>query len=402
MAKREDKQQQIQELLKQAETGTKDVFESDKYREYLSTMSKFHNYSFRNTMLIMMQKPEASYIAGYTAWQTKFKRQVQRGEKGIQIVGYAPKNIKAEEARKDQHGNIVYGADGKAEMATVTRQVPYFVPVYVYDISQTEGEPLPQLVNELDGSVTAYNELLATLHEVSPFPIEFEQIEGRTTKGYADLVNNRIVINEGMSQRQTIKTAIHEITHADLHAPELNLTMNDRTDRRTQEVEAESTAFVVCAHYGINTSDYTFPYLANWSSSKELKELQSSLDRIQKQAADLIDRIDTRLSELQKEREQSVFQDITPEKALEIINTYNDNQDRRRTDETLDSLKFDNDIDLDREKTPEQLGFRDNSKAPIDNSKMSMAERFADAKSEAERRNNLADKQQQKETEREV
>ena len=296
-----DKQQQVQALLKQAEDGARAVFESENYRNYLSTMSKFHNYSFRNTLLIYMQKPEASYVAGYVAWQKNFNRQVQKGEKGIQIVGYTPKNVNQEQEKRDEQGNPVIGADGKPETETVNRKIPYFTPVYVYDVSQTEGEPLPRLVNELDGSVEAYNDLMTALREVSPFPIVFEDIKGGAN-GYCSPAEQKIAVRQGMSEVQTVKTAIHEITHADLHAPEIDTALENRKDRRTKEVEAESTAFIVCNHYGIDTSDYSFGYLASWSSTKELTELQSSLDTIQKQANELIDRIDNRLAELQKDR----------------------------------------------------------------------------------------------------
>jgi len=324
MAKNDDK---LKALLEQAEQGTKDVFESDRYRNYLATMSKFHSYSFRNSLLILMQKPEASYVAGYSAWQKKFKRQVQRGENGIQIVGYTPKKVNVEQEKKDSTGKTVIGADGKPEKETVSRQIPYFTPVYVYDVSQTEGEPLPQLVNELNGSVEAYQDLMQAITEVSPFPISFEDIKGGA-KGFCDPLAQRIAIQQGMSEAQSVKTAIHEVTHADLHAPEVNLSLNDRTDRRTREVEAESTAFVVCSHYGIDTSDYTFPYLASWSSTKELNELQSSLETIQKQAGELIDKIDSRLAELQKNREKDLFTEITPDQVKDLVTAFENKTDR--------------------------------------------------------------------------
>ncbi len=324
MAKNDDK---LRELLERAEQGTKEVFESDNYRNYLATMSKFHSYSSRNSLLILLQKPEASYVAGYSAWQKKFNRQVQKGEKGIQIIGYTPKKVTVDQERTDSNGNPIIGADGKPVTDKVTKQIPAFMPVYVYDVSQTAGEPLPQLVNELDGSVEVYQDLMQSIREASPFPISFEDIQGGA-RGYCDPLNQKIVIQQGMSEAQTIKTAIHEVTHADLHAPELNLALNDRTDRSTREVEAESTAFVVCNHYGIDTSDYTFPYLATWSSTKELKELQSSLDTIQRQAGELIDRIDNRLSELQKNREQQLFTEITPDKVKELVQAYDEKADR--------------------------------------------------------------------------
>ena len=435
MAKNDDK---LKELLERAEQGTKEVFESDKYRLYLATMAKFHSYSSRNSLLILLQKPEASYVAGYTAWQKKFNRQVQKGEKGIQIIGYTPKKIDVEQEKKDSSGKAIIGADGKPVMEKVTKQIPAFMPVYVYDVSQTAGEPLPQLINELDGSVEVYQDLLQAIKEVSPFPISFEDIQGGA-KGYCDPANQKIVVNQGMSEAQTIKTSIHEVTHADLHAPELNLALNDRTDRRTREIEAESTAFVVCNHYGIDTADYTFPYLATWSSTKELKELQSSLDTIQKQAAELIDRIDNRLAELQKNRENQLFTEVTPDQVKELVQAYDEKADRpfgkylaqnqdngkwiavddsthdcnveefsdrktaidwlagkfemseyydRLEAERSNSLKFDNDIDLDREKTRDQLGFRDAGKAEQTQTqkRMSMKDRFAAAQAEADRR----------------
>lgn len=307
MAKNDDK---LKTLLEQAEQGTREVFESDRYRNYLATMSKFHLYSFRNSLLILMQKPEASYVAGYSAWQKKFKRQVQRGEKGIQIIGYTPKKVTVEQEKKDSTGNVILGADDRPEKETISLQIPYFTPVYVYDVSQTKGEPLPQLINELSGSVDEYQNLMQAITEISPFPITFEDIKGNA-RGYCDPLVQKIAIQQGMSEAQSVKTAIHEITHADLHAPEVNLSLNDRTDRRTREIEAESTAFVVCSHYGIDTSNYTFPYLASWSSNKELTELQSSLEIIQKQAGELIDKIDTRLVKLQKDRETDLFTEVT-------------------------------------------------------------------------------------------
>lgn len=386
MPKNNDK---LKELLEQAEQGTKAVFESENYRNYLATMSKFHSYSFRNSLLILMQKPEATHVAGYAAWKKKFNRQVQRGESGIQIVGYSPRKVNVEQEKKDSSGNTIIGADGKPVMEKVTRQVPSYVPVSVFDVSQTEGEPLPQLVNELNGSVEAYQDLMQAIRDVSPFPVSFEEIQGGA-KGFCDPVTQRIVIQQGMSEAQSVKTAIHEVTHADLHAPEQNLILADRTDRRTREIEAESTAFVVCEHYGIDTSDYTFPYLASWSSSKELAELQSSLETIQKQAGDLIDKIDTRLTELQKDREKDLFTEITPDQVKTLASSFE--KEDRRHEEMLDTVRFDGDIDLDREKTREQLGFRDQNKeqpkaAQEPQMKISMKERMAAAQAEADRRN---------------
>lgn len=351
MADKADKQKKIDSLLKAAEEGIRDVFESDRYLQYLKTMSKFHHYSFRNNILIHAQRPSASFVAGYAAWQKKFNRHVLRGEKGIQIIGYAPVKKKIEVEVKDSTGNTVYVHDsnGNKKPATQTEEytIPSYIPVYVYDISQTDGEPLPTLITELTGDVSEYAHLLQAITTSSPFPIYFEKISG-DVKGYCDPISRKIAIKEGMSEIQTIKTALHEITHADLHAPEQNLELSNRTDRRTREIEAESTAFVVCSHYNIDTSDYSFGYLASWSSGKELSELKNSLDTIQKQAHDLISRIDDNLN-LLKEKELSVNQSIAENKMAEA----------RHYTEVLDSVRFDGDIDLDREKTREQLGFKD-------------------------------------------
>lgn len=353
-----DKQEQVKELLKRAEDGARAVFESDRYRNYLKTMSKFHNYSFRNTLLIYLQKPQASYVAGYVAWQKNFKRQVQKGEKGIQIVGYTPKNVMQEQEKKDAQGNVIHGSDGRPETETVTRKIPYFAPMYVYDVSQTEGEPLPRLVNELDGSVEAYQDLMTALREVSPFPIVFEDIHGGAN-GYCSPTDQKIAIRQGMSEAQTVKTTIHEITHADLHAPEIDLAIGDKKDRRTKEVEAESTAFIVCNHYGIDSSNYTFGYLATWSSTKELTELQNSLDTIQKQANELIDRIDTRLIELQKDRSTEITNPAIPDKSV----TVEEMQQYGYTDKSMLPLDTARATELFNENNPVYLLYSDNTKA---------------------------------------
>lgn len=331
MAKTE-KENKVQQLTEKLEQGIKDVFESENYKDFLKFMSKFHNYSYGNTLLILMQKPEASLVAGYKTWQNKFKRQVKRGERGIAILAPAPyKTVKTVEKIDPDTKKPILDQDGKPVLEE--REVTYckFKVVHVFDISQTEGEPVPFIEDELTGDVANYDLLFESLRSVSPFPIFFEEIQGMA-KGYCSPKERKIVLRPGMDQAQNIKTAIHEITHADLHAEDA-LTMAKR-DRNTEEVQAESVAFIVCSHYGIDASDYSFNYLANWSSGKELKELKQSLDTIQRQAADLIDRIDKKFFELQQEYQ-------------------------RRQNETLDTVRFDNDIDLDKEKTREQLGFND-------------------------------------------
>lgn len=288
----------IKELFTRIENGTRAVFESEEYKRFLSVMSKFHRYSFRNSMLILLQNPEATYVAGYRQWQQKFKRQVRKGERGINIIAYAPQKIHKKVTLTDPDGKPLLDADGNVRTEQQEVTIPAFVPAFVFDVSQTEGEPLPEWVGkELTGKITGYSQLLRALQDVSPFPIAFEKMNGNEN-GYCSPMKQHIGIRIGMSEAQTIKTIIHEITHADLHAPD-SLTVSSGKDRHTKEVEAESCAYIVCEKYGIDSSDYTFPYLASWSSGKELDELHASLDTIQKQAADLIDRIDQRLLELQ-------------------------------------------------------------------------------------------------------
>lgn len=310
----EKRQNKIDDLLKEVQEGTKEVFESEKYKSFLKTMSKFHHYSFRNNLLIAFQKPNATYVAGYKAWQTKFKRQVEKGEKGIEILGYTPYHRTEIVQVKDKNGKPVLDNNGEVKTEKKKIIIPSFSPVHVFDISQTSGEPLPELINELDGTVEAYNQLFNAISSVSKYKVEFEDIVGGA-KGYCDYSNKKIAINNNMSEVQNIKTLIHEITHADFHVPEIEQSI--KKDRRTREVEAESTAFVVSNHYGIDTSEYSFGYLAGWSSGKELEELQNSLEIIQKQANELIDRVDKKLLELQKDIVIENSKDIQKEVGIE-------------------------------------------------------------------------------------
>lgn len=293
------KQEKINSLFQKIEQGCRDVFASDTYRRYLSTMAKFHNYSFRNSLLIFAQNPEATAVAGYSAWKNKFKRQVRAGEKGIQILGYSPRKIRRNVPVLDARGQQVI-QDGKPLTEERIIEVPEYFPCYVFDVSQTDGEPLPTLLTNLSDSVDGFHDLFQAISDCSPFPIFFDSLPP-DTRGYCSPKEQKIVIRQGLPEAQTIKTAIHEITHADLHAP-VGL-VPQKKDRATKEVEAESTAYIVCDRYGIDTSDYSFPYLASWSSSKELPELQQSLSTIQKQAAELIDRIDKRLEQIRLQKE---------------------------------------------------------------------------------------------------
>ena len=313
--------QQVREITDKLEQGIKELFESERFKEYLRTMSKFYNYSFNNTLLIAMQKPEATYVAGYTSWQRNFDRQVLKGEKGIKILAPAPYKAQEEREKIDPlTQKPVIGTDGKAVTETVEVLRPAFKVVSVFDVSQTDGKELPDIiVDELKGTVENYEAFFDALKQVSPVPISFEDIPGGA-KGFFSPVESRIAIQEGMSEIQTVKTAIHEIAHAKLHAvkPDEKTAPEDRKDRHTKEVEAESVAYTVCQRYGIETSDYSFGYIAGWSSGKETKELKSSLDTIRKTAAEMIEGIDAKLKVLLAEKAQSVEQEAVPEEKLEV------------------------------------------------------------------------------------
>ena len=305
MAESKTEKQKVQEITEKLEQGIKELFESEKYKTYLNTMSKFHNYSFNNTMLIAMQKPDATLVAGFKAWQKNFDRHVKKGEKGIRILAPAPYKIKEEQEKLDPvTGEIMLDKNGMPVTEEVEIKIPAFRVVPVFDVSQTDGKELPDIgVNELSGSVEDYEDFMQALTEVSPVPITYEDIDG-DAKGYFHTTDHRIAIQEGMSQSQTVKTAIHEVAHAKLHDRERNQDIDavlDK-DRNTKEVEAESVAYTVCQHFGIDTSDYSFGYIAGWSSDRDMKELKSSLDTIRKTASELITGIEDRLAELQKDR----------------------------------------------------------------------------------------------------
>lgn len=305
--------QQVREITDKLEQGIKELFESERFKEYLRTMSKFYNYSFNNTLLIAMQKPEATYVAGYTSWQRNFDRQVMKGEKGIKILAPAPYKAQEEREKIDPvTQKPVIGADGKTVTETVEVLRPAFKVVSVFDVSQTDGKELPDIiVDELKGTVENYEAFFDALRQESPVPISFEDTPGGA-KGFFSPVESRIAIQEGMSEIQTVKTAIHEIAHAKLHAvkPDEKAAPEDKKDRHTKEVEAESVAYTVCQRYGIETSDYSFGYIAGWSSGKETKELKSSLDTIRKTAAEMIEGIDAKLKVLLAEKAQSAEMEV--------------------------------------------------------------------------------------------
>ena len=299
--------EKLKEITDRLEQGIMELFDSERYKEYLRVMSKFHNYSFNNTLLIAMQKPDASLIAGFTAWKNQFQRNVKKGEKGIKIIAPSPFKIKQETKKNNpQNQKPVIGRDGKPVTEEKEITIPAYKVVSVFDVSQTEGKELPDIaVDALTGDVEQYSDFFAALEKTSPVPIGFEKIEGGA-HGYYHLEDKRIALDEGMSELQTLKTAIHEIVHAKLHDIDLNAPKDEqqpRVDRRTREVEAESVAYTVCQHYGLDTSDYSFGYVAGWSSGRELAELKSSLETIRSAAADIINSIDGHIAELQKQHE---------------------------------------------------------------------------------------------------
>ena len=307
--------EKLKEITDRLEQGITELFESERYREYLRVMSKFHNYSFNNTLLIAMQKPDASLVAGFSAWKNNFGRNVMKGQKGIKIIAPSPYKVKQEMKKIDPHTQQpIIGKDGKPVTEEKEITIPAYKVVSIFDVSQTEGKELPDIaVDELTGDVERYRDFFAALEKTSPVPIGFEQIPG-SSHGYYHLEDKRIAIQEGMSELQTLKTAIHEIAHAKLHDIDLNAPENEqqpRVDRRTREVEAESVAYTVCQHYGLDTSDYSFGYVAGWSSGRELSELKSSLETIRSAAAEIINSIDETLAELSKaqDKEQTAGQE---------------------------------------------------------------------------------------------
>ena len=330
----------LKEITDRLEQGIKELFDCDRYKEYLRVMSKFHNYSFNNTLLIAMQKPDASLVAGFQSWKNNFKRNVVKGEKGIKILAPSPFKIKQEMEKIDPATQKpVIGADGKPVKEEKEITIPAFKVVSVFDVSQTEGKELPDIaVDMLTGDVECFKDVFAALEKTSPVPIGFEKIEGNS-HGYYHLEEKRIAIDEGMSELQTIKTAIHEIAHAKLHDIDPNAPKEEqagRPDRRTREVQAESVAYAVCQHYGLDTSDYSFGYVAGWSSGRELDELKSSLETIRSTAAEIINSIDEHLQEIQKERDKEQAQKGTTIEAAEPDKDTFSIYQLKRGDETRD------------------------------------------------------------------
>lgn len=320
MADNNTEKQRVQELTNKLEQGLQDLFNSDSYRNYLSTMSKIHNYSFNNTLLIAMQKPDATLVAGYKAWQKNFERHVNKGEKAIRILAPAPYKIKEERDKIDPvTQELLLDKDGNPQKEEVEITIPAFRAVSVFDLSQTDGKPIPELTaKELLSDVEGYQDMIRAVEAISPVPIELEEIAG-DSKGYYDREAKRIAVQENMSESQTLKTMIHEVAHSKLHSKEVEQDEQMRKDRNTKEVEAESVAYTVCQHFGVDTSDYSFGYIAGWSSGRDTKELRASMDTIRRTASELITGIEEQLQELQRNRE--VSQEQTKESILLIQNT---------------------------------------------------------------------------------
>ena len=319
MVDNQTEKQKVQELTDKLERGLTELFSSDSYKNYLSTMSKFHNYSFNNTLLIAMQKPEASLVAGYKAWQKNFERHVNKGEKAIRILAPAPYKIKEERDKIDPvTQEIMLDRDGNPQKEEVEITIPSFRAVSVFDVSQTDGKPIPQLeAKELLSDVEGYQDMIHAVEAVSPVPIEMEEIAGES-KGYFDREARCIAVQENMSESQTLKTMIHEVAHSMLHNKEVEQDEQARKDRNTKEVEAESIAYTVCQHFGVDTSEYSFGYIAGWSSGRDTKELKSSMDTIRRTASELITGIEKQLEEIRRDREVSLEQ--TKESILLIQN----------------------------------------------------------------------------------
>lgn len=317
MAENNTEKQRVQELTDKLEQGLQDLFNSDSYRNYLSTMSKFHNYSFNNTLLIAMQKPDATLVAGYKAWQKNFERHVNKGEKAIRILAPAPYKIKEERDKIDPvTQEILLDKDGNPKKEEVEITIPAFRAVSVFDVAQTDGKPIPELAaKELLSDVEGYQDMIRAVEAISPVPIELEEIAG-DSKGYYDREAKRIAVQENMSESQTLKTMIHEVAHSKLHSKEVEQDEQMRKDRNTKEVEAESVAYTVCQHFGIDTSDYSFGYIAGWSSGRDTKELRASMDTIRRTVSELITGIEEQL-----QRNREVSQEQIKESILLIQNT---------------------------------------------------------------------------------
>ena len=291
----ETRQEKVKIITDTLEKGIKDLFDSAKYKDYLSKMSKLHNYSFNNSMLILLQMPDATMVASITAWNKDFHRYVNKGEHGIMIL--APCNYKKPTARPlfDKDGNPEKDENGSPLYTVEYSDVRTYKPAYVYDVSQTNGEPVPRLgEDELEGKVDNYDKIMAALKAVATVDIAYEVIT-TGAKGYYSSAEKRIVLNDGMSDLQTIKTLIHETAHSMLHDKDYLESTGEKKDRQTREVEAESVAFTVCSYLGLDTSDYSFGYIGGWAGSRQLDAVKESMETIRKCSSEIISAIEQQL-----------------------------------------------------------------------------------------------------------
>lgn len=314
MKQQDNVKNKVQQITENLDKGVKEIFETGKLKNYLNILSKFHNYSSRNNLLIYQQMPNATKVAGYVSWKKDFNRQVKKGESGIAILMPTPIKIKEEVPRIDPNTQkALLDQNGNELLEEVEVIIPKFKVGYVFDVSQTDGEPLPSIITGLDGKVENYQRMIKALQDVSTVPINFEVIPSQA-KGYYSRKDNKIVIQVGMSELQTVKTLIHEITHSELHGDFIG----SRKDKYTKEVEAESVAYTVSKYFGLDTSDYSFAYVGSWSKSQELDELKQSLDVIQKKSSELITKIDEVFLNLSQEkvtdREEYAPKEILKEK----------------------------------------------------------------------------------------
>lgn len=302
----EARKAEMEAMTAKLENGVKDVFSSDGYKEYLNFCAKLPRYSVNNQILIMLQKPEATMCQSFGGWKD-MNRHVKKGEKGIRILAPAPYKMEREQDKLDGNGKAILDKDGEPVKEKVEVTINAFKPVSTFDISQTEGDPIPTIgVAELTGSVEGYKTLLEAIQDVVPVPVTFENIESGA-KGYFHLEENRIAVQEGMSEAQTVKTIIHEAAHQALHSKEAFDSSAEKKSKNQKETEAESVAYVVCQHYGIDTSDYSFAYVATWSEGKEVPELKASLDTIRRTASDLIVKIDEKVQAITQVQDMDKF-----------------------------------------------------------------------------------------------
>ncbi len=323
MAEKQTNKERLKDITDSIEQGIKELFESDKYKKYLSTMSRFHRYSVNNQMLIYMQRPDATHVAGFNKWRDNFGRNVMKGEKGIKIIAPTPFKKKIEETKLDPDTKLpMLDADGKVITEEKEVKIPMFKPVVVFDVSQTDGKPLPQLASTLTGDVQNYEVFMEALKRSAPVPLAFEAMAANMD-GYFSLDEQRIAIREGMSEVQTVCAAVHEIAHSKLHNKD-EIGAEEKLSRATEEIQAESISYAVCAYYGIETGENSFGYLATWAKDKDLKELRASLETINKTSSSLITDIDRNYAEIMKERgldkeTEEPMTDVSPTEPVQEI-----------------------------------------------------------------------------------